>query len=176
MTGASELRQFACGPCQHSWWTFVPRTKPVSSCRKCHVRYDALDRSKEFGIGRYWCPPCDHFFYAWCEATHRHMCFHCKKLTGSPYINPRFKPIPRGGEIRKFTAGQPRTPRIFNESTVHDSTGSTVSTFLTTNLGPDINVYVVPVQDIWRPMADEPPPQSASPDPHLETEHESADD
>ena len=138
LTGASELRQFACGPCRHPWWTYVPRTKPVSSCRICHVRYDALSRSKEFGIGRYICLNCDHTFFARCEATEKHICLHCDKLTGPPYISPRFKPLRHG------TRGPPphRVHKVFNESTVHDSTGSTVATFLTEDLGQDIYVPV----------------------------------
>ena len=160
LTGASELRQFACGPCKHPWWTYVPRTKPVSSCRKCHVRYNALDHSKEFGLGRYICLPCDNTFFARCEATEKHICLKCDKLTGPPYISPRFKPIYHKTKYKKRRPPRP-THKIFNESTIHESTGSTIATFLTEDLGQDIPVPVMPrhmwaAQDFIKPLEDDP--------------------
>ena len=163
LTGASELRQFACGPCNRPWWTYVPRTKPVSSCRICYVRYNALPRHEEFGLGRYICIPCDNTFFARCEATEKHICFGCQKLTGPPYINPRFKPL-------LFTVPgtpPPRVHKVLNESTVHDSTGSTIATFLTEDLGQNIYVPVQSgharaVQDYTKPFEDD--PQTALPE------------
>ena len=139
LTGASQLRQFACGQCNRIWWTFVPRTKPVSDCLKCKVRFDALERSKEFGIGRYICLPCENTFFARCEATDTHTCFKCRKIVRSPFISPRFK------QRRKKTFESYHEHWIFsviNASKPHDSTGSTVATFLTQDLGSNINVDV----------------------------------
>lgn len=175
LTGASELRQFACRPCNHPWWTYVPRTKPVSSCNSCKVRYNALDREKEFGIGRYICLPCDRIFYARCEATEEHICFGCKKLTGPPYINPRFKSyfFPY-----KKQSSDPPPPilKIINASTPHESTGSTVESFLSIDLGPDIPVlvesgYRMAKQDYREPTEDD--PKTVSPDIHFSEESHS---
>lgn len=152
LTGALELRQFACEPCNHQWWKSVFCTKRVSTCPKCHIRYDALGPEKEFGIGRFICLPCDHIFYAWCEATGSEVCFKCHDPTGPPYINPRFKPTFQHrlglGPGLGLGIRRNRTYRkIINASTVHDSTGSTVSTCLTQDLGPDIDVPVVTQYD-----------------------------
>ena len=120
LTGATELRQFVCPTCNHPWWTHVPQTEPISTCHYCEVCYDALDREKEFGIGRFICLPCDHTFYARCEATEMQDCFKCGKLTGPPYINPRFKPMTAS---LKSDFIRPRIHRIINASTPHESSG-----------------------------------------------------
>lgn len=149
LIGSSELRQFACGPCNRPWWTFVPRTKPVSHCQNCYVRYDALERNKEFGIGRYICVPCEHTFYARCEATEKHICFKCQKLVGPPFISPRLKPVIKWRPpesrfpYRRSTFVFPHVLQVINFSKPHDSTGSTVATFLTQDLGSDIRVEVL---------------------------------
>ena len=142
MTGAIVLRQFACANCNHPWWANVPRTKPVSTCKICHVRYDALERDKEFGIGRFMCLDCDHAFYARCEATEFHVCYRCHKLAGPPYINPRFKGR-KGYTYEKGVGAPPETFKILNASTPHESTGSTIESFVTEDLGPDIVVWLM---------------------------------
>ena len=144
LTGATELRQFACRECNRPWWKYVPRTKPVSTCHTCHVRYNALDREKEFGIGRFICLPCDNTFYARCDATEMHLCFKCRMLKGPPYINPRFKPVFNSDKFYRTNTYKPPILRreIMHASTPHDSTGSTISSFLTVDLGPDIPVLV----------------------------------
>ena len=93
MTGPCELRQFACGPCDHPWWRIVPVSKMVSRCRECHIRYDALDREKEFGIGRFQCtkPACKRVFFAKCQATDVLSCRKCKTHVRSPHIHPRWR-------------------------------------------------------------------------------------
>ena len=97
MQGPCELRQFGCGYCRQSWWRTVLKSKPVSRCRKCQQRYDALPRNKEFGIGRYHCtkPSCGRKFFAKCEATDRLMCRKCKTIVSNPYIHPRWKKAAR---------------------------------------------------------------------------------
>ena len=177
LTGATELRQFACPKCNHPWWKHVPRTKPVSTCHKCHIRYDALDREKEFGIGRYICEPCGHTFYARCEATEMHECYKCNHLVGPPYINPRFKPIRR--RYTKSDSPPPRIHDIINASTPHESTGSTIaSSFITVDLGDDIRVQVekrhsMAAKDYSKPFEDEPVQSPA--DIRFETSGESVD-
>ena len=95
LTGALELRQFACESCDNVWWKTVPRTKLVSKCRKCMIKYDALHRDKEFGIGRYRCTNCNHSFFSRCEATTERPCFNCDYTVRTPYIHPKFKPVHR---------------------------------------------------------------------------------
>ena len=109
--------------------------KPVSKCRECGIRYNALEREKEFGIGRFTCL-CDNVFYAKCEATDSRQCHWCKKDVSNPYIHPKFKrrPKPSQPHFYPVSAANPslRGPRVINASIPHDSTGSTLaSTFLT---------------------------------------------
>ena len=68
-------------------------SKMVSRCRKCHIRYDALDREKEFGIGRFQCtkPACKRVFFAKCQATDVLRCRKCKTPVGSPHIHPKWR-------------------------------------------------------------------------------------
>ena len=131
LTGALQLREFACEPCDRFWWKTVPRTKPVSKCPKCQIKYDALPREKEFGIGRYKCTVCKNWFYARCEATTLKPCFNCHSLVGAPYIHPKFI---RRRPHHLFTVTQltfeSAQKKVINASTVHDSTGSTESTFI----------------------------------------------
>ena len=127
LTGAIVLREFACGDCDYFWWKTVPRTKPVSTCPRCKVKYDALPREKEFGTGRYKCTNCNHFFFARCEATSEQPCFKCWSPVRAPYIHPKFiirRPISEQSDEEHYV-------RVINASTVHDSTGSTTSTFIT---------------------------------------------
>ena len=93
LTTPCELRQFACGPCDHSWWKIVPNTKPVSRCKfskYCKIRYDALPEDKIFGTGRYYCEECDNEFYLpRCTQNRKVLCHVCT-TTLFPYIHPAF--------------------------------------------------------------------------------------
>ena len=210
LTGALELRQFACEDCDHIWWKTVPRTKLVSKCNKCNTKYDALPREKEFGIGRYRCTNCDHSFTTRCEATSERHCFNCLSTVKAPYIHPKFR-LERREQIQKFptplsspppkyalrpapgtpsTAGYlphpqsqgthkftpfpsfqpisttsittsrstgvstttpkpqaPRRKKVINASKVHDSTGSTASTFITQIEKPGYTSVIIPDLD-----------------------------
>ena len=207
MTGPCELRQFGCGPCDHSWWRIVPVSKMVSRCRECQIRYDSLPRKKEFGVGRLQCtkPTCKRVFFAKCQATDILRCRKCKTLVKNPHIHPRwrkprylprsqrrgrprsrqgrsldpsaapfvprphdqqrqepsFEPISLHGRMNQMSisrsgsagyyssatsqsqlsqedvpppgqvAQPPNKPKVINASRVHNSSGSTMSTFIT---------------------------------------------
>lgn len=95
-TGPCQLRQFGCPICMHSWWHNVLRSKPVSRCHggRCgNLRYDALPRCKEFGIGRFLCPNvrCGRRFFGYCEATDIFRCRKCNTPSAVPYIHPKWK-------------------------------------------------------------------------------------
>lgn len=94
-TGPCQLRQFGCPQCQHSWWRNVLKSKPVSRCRRemCgNMKYDALPRDKEFGIGRCLCSneSCGREFYAYCEASETLECRKCKSKC-RPLIHPKWR-------------------------------------------------------------------------------------
>ena len=162
-TGVLQLREFACESCDRFWWKTVPCTKPVSKCFKCKIKYDALSREKEFGIGRYRCTNCKNTFFSRCEATSERPCFNCDFTVRAPYIHPKFKPVrkhrqpidpstslfeppkhkkvvylvhdPSLGRVMPMVYYIPleTKPRkkVVNPSTIHESTGSTASTFIT---------------------------------------------
>ena len=167
ITGACLLREFACGPCDRFWWSVVPTTKAVSKCHHCDVKYDALPRDKEFGIGRYICQnvKCNKTFYCRCHATQMVPCFDCNIWLRTPYIHPRF--------IRSSRPRRPLEPeysppiqkkKVINPSTRHISTGSTISTFLSQMAASDIDV----------PMAD--PDSDSDEEVILGSDPESSDD
>ncbi|KAH9488590.1 hypothetical protein Btru_061702 [Bulinus truncatus] len=60
-------RQFACMTCNRSWWKKVPFRKEVSRCKVCLVRYDAIPKNREWGIGIFRCPNgnCGKEFRGW---------------------------------------------------------------------------------------------------------------
>ncbi|KAK3098451.1 hypothetical protein FSP39_019569 [Pinctada imbricata] len=55
---SESLRQFACESCDHDWWTKVPDRKPVSECRKCRSKFDAIPREDEWGWAIFRCKSC----------------------------------------------------------------------------------------------------------------------
>ncbi|CAL1528722.1 unnamed protein product, partial [Lymnaea stagnalis] len=55
ITIESGKRQFACEGCVRFWWKRVPIRKEVSRCRKCQVKYDAVPRENEWGLGAFYC-------------------------------------------------------------------------------------------------------------------------
>ena len=184
LTGASELREFACGPCDRFWWKVVLITKAVSRCFNCRVKYDCLPRNQEFGIGRYICQneTCEHrTFYQRCHATQAVNCRNCNCWVYNPYIHPKFlkskkkrKPVDPTAKqfepppplvlipavpfyLHGYPVGYPpatlplaeRVPittvkkkRVIHPSTPHDSTGSTIDTFLTQSVVSHLEVHV----------------------------------
>ena len=140
-TGTCELRQFACAPCDNVWWRVVSTYKSVSRCYTCRIRYDALPREFEFGIGLYTCSGCGKEFKSKCTAQTDCPCFDCETLVSKPFIHPKFnrtrvatdRSRPRHKHCCDKCHGMGQCPtfkRVIYPSKPHDSTGSTVSTFL----------------------------------------------
>ena len=120
----TKVRQFHCQDCNSSWWMLAPANKPVSRCKKCHKRFDAIARGCEFGVGRFTCPnsDCRNVFYAQCsEGNARRECIKCSTMAERPYIHPRHKKRTTSSRIYFY---------IF-ASKHHFSTGSTQDTWLT---------------------------------------------
>ena len=112
--GEVELRQFGCEPCYRLWWERVHVRKPVSHCRRCRIKYDALPRVKEYGVAEFVCE-CGHTFRGrgrvtttcecyWCHTqctvrriipgqtgirrrtAHRHSCSECEDMATMRYL------------------------------------------------------------------------------------------
>ena len=141
-TGTCELREFACEPCDHVWWRVVSTYKRVSRCYKCRRRYDALPREYEFGIGLYTCSGCGKEFKSKCTAQTTCPCFDCNTHVSKPFIHPKFNRVNvathkknphRHKHYCDECHGMGRCPTfkaVIYPSKPHDSTGSTLSTFL----------------------------------------------
>ena len=148
LTGTSQLRQFACGPCDNVWWRVVSNRKAVSQCRHCKKRYDALPFEMEYGTGRFICQHCGHMFLSKCTATSTCPCFECAADVSKPYIHPENKSTaPRS--TRKHRCDQcmgmgncPNYRKVIYASKEHNSTGSTVATYLSQpDFGGDTSRY-----------------------------------
>ena len=125
-----ELRQFRCPKCFRPFWKTVLIPKRVAICHQCKIWLYPLERSEEFGIGRFICatPTCDNVFYGRCRATDTRQCKFCFSDVKTPYIHPRFRP-PAG----PLPHGVRKPQRIANNepvSKVHDCTGTCKSTFV----------------------------------------------
>ena len=130
-----ECRQFACEKCQKSWWDDVPARKPVSRCKMCRQKYDALARDKEFGVGIHKCS-CGRKFTGNTSYGVPSPCFNCEAD-----VLPEI--IPNRGNIKKRTnrrhhckechgKGQCRNKNaVVHASSEHESTGSTISSVCT---------------------------------------------
>ena len=143
-TGTCELREFACEPCDNVWWRVVSTYKLVSRCKKCKIRYEALPQESEFGIGLFTCE-CGNEFKSKCTAQSNCPCFNCKAFVSKPFIHPKFnrdatyRPRSRYKHCCDKCHGMGRCPtfkKVIHPSEPHDSTGSTLSTFLSQ---PDFN-------------------------------------
>ena len=134
-TGTCELREFACEPCDNVWWRVVSTYKLVSRCNKCEIRYDALSRESEFGIGLFTCE-CGKEFKSKCTAQTECPCFDCEALVSKPFIHPKFNRAATDRPRFRHKHSCPTFKKVIYPSTPHDSTGSTLSTFLSQ---PDFN-------------------------------------
>lgn len=155
-----EERQYACGQCDNVWWRKVPARKRVSKCKRCNVRYDAIPRHREWGWAEFACNNvnCRHVFRGFGQMENTWSpCFRCSTPCLPVKIFPRKKrrDSERGSRrardehscfshncFRRATGPQlggicvhPRSlrrgERAVFPSHSHNSTGSTVDTFLT---------------------------------------------
>ena len=140
LTTPKELRQFACGQCQNVWWRVVLSIKAVSRCNRCKVRYNALPREKQYGIGRFVCPfdKCDNVFYGRCHAGSERRCHDCGTIVSKPYIHPNNKRNYNPQARHRFHYCEEclgcgiciLLNHVVYASTRHVSTGSTIDTWL----------------------------------------------
>ena len=134
----TELRQFACRDCDLVWWRVVPSIKMVSTCKKCYRKFAALDRFKEYGVGRFICPNCKHVFYSRCHADTKCPCYECQLPVSKPYIhqdNKLHSAPNKGGRKHwcdecKGRGNCPNYKQVVFASRRHISTGSSVATWL----------------------------------------------
>ncbi|KAL6058073.1 RNA helicase [Balamuthia mandrillaris] len=128
-----ELRQFGCEECNNrTWWKMVPIHKPVSRCKVCKVRYDAIPLEQAFGYGVYTCENCNH---QWTNRnSKRNVQQNCRKC-GAMVSPSSIGPPPKRFGARKssFRHSCEECPSgacrfRFVPSQQHDSTGSTIST------------------------------------------------
>lgn len=176
----TDARLFACGPCDSVWWSRIPSRKPVSKCRRCRRRVDAIARDREWGWASFRCPQCQREFGGFCGIWVPSPCFTCGFVVLPYVIKPPNKERGDGGggfgggggrggggphQLRHrcdapncsgrpqgrdrghpihfarpdglpMTCVHPQTRRALGQPLVvipsnpHDSTGSTVATFL----------------------------------------------
>ena len=125
------MRQFACGKCQTNWWREVPAKKPVSKCKRCYQKYDALPREKEFGIGVHKCA-CGHSFTGWTSYGTKSPCYKCGAEV-LPEIQPKKNTIKKKTHRRhkceacNGVGDCPNKKPLVHVSEPHISTGSTIS-------------------------------------------------
>jgi len=128
-----EFKQFCCTSCQRDWWRLTDPAKPVSTCKRCKVRFDALSRDQEFGYGHFTCsqPTC---LNKWTNTNARWSitqdCHGCGHSTLPSSIGPRPRSTHRKTKDKHSCAGcaSGACKRERPSSRVHVSTGRTVST------------------------------------------------
>ena len=86
----TSFRQFSCRACQCDWWSDVPTSKEVSRCKRCNVRYDALPRNMEYGVGHFTCSNenCGKVFFNVCTAKSKYNCLECGTKVSGPFLHP----------------------------------------------------------------------------------------
>ena len=86
----TSFRQFSCQACQCDWWSDVPTSKKVSRCKRCNIRYDALPRDMEFGVGHFTCPNenCGKVFFNVCTAKSKYNCLECGTKVSGAFLHP----------------------------------------------------------------------------------------
>lgn len=129
---STEVRQFHCQDCDMSWWRVVLASKPVSRCINCRMRYNALPRLWEFGIGRFTCTQagCGHVFYSECYGADAEPCPKCDTQFQRPYIHPRHKHIKPPPSDFKPPPSDFYIVGALVSSERHSQTGSTEETWL----------------------------------------------
>ena len=133
LMGEVGLRQFGCERCYRSWWKRVRVLKPVSHCKICRTKYDALPRDKEYGVAEFVCPECGHTFRGRGRVTTTSPCYRCHTECEVSRIVPGQSGIRRQTHLRHSCSdchGNGRCPNfrpVIHFSEIHDSTGSTAS-------------------------------------------------
>ncbi|XP_070569875.1 shiftless antiviral inhibitor of ribosomal frameshifting protein homolog [Ptychodera flava] len=156
----TEKREFGCEPCDNVYWRKVFQYKPVARCDKCGVRYDAIPKDQEYGLGTYECTSCNRKFSGRARADVPAMCYDCHVMVRPTNIGPRPRGQRRSRNIHSCQACHngairpcPMYKRVVVPSKVHQSTGSTVSSFLSQQSA----IYYPPLQS-----GSPPPPPSSS--------------
>ena len=133
LLGDIEFRQFTCKRCWRSWWKRVAMRKPVSKCKKCYKKYDALHPNDEFGVAEFVCQ-CGHTFTSRGRATSACSCYKCGALCKVSRIIPGRKEMRGGGSGNRHSCDScngkgncPNFKPVINFSSLHISTGSTGS-------------------------------------------------
>ncbi|XP_002739952.1 shiftless antiviral inhibitor of ribosomal frameshifting protein homolog [Saccoglossus kowalevskii] len=133
----TEKRQYGCEPCDNVFWTKVFQYKPVARCNKCNVKYDPIPKDKEYGVGTYECTQCGRRFTGKARADVAAMCYDCHIMVLPMGIGHRPRGPRRTRNIHSCQACLngtirpcPIYKRVVIASVVHDSSGSTISTFL----------------------------------------------
>ena len=145
---STEVRQFHCRPCYNMWWRVVPSNKPVSRCKVCHRRYDAVPRNDEYRVGRFTCTNklCGNVFYRRCNPFYTAFCPKCEAVVSEPHIHPKYnKYRPAHGPWA-----------LVPDSTPHISTGSTVETWLSQTAAASSRTPSPPIRHPVR-LPDRPP-------------------
>ncbi|XP_077997814.1 shiftless antiviral inhibitor of ribosomal frameshifting protein homolog [Glandiceps talaboti] len=157
----TEKRQFGCEPCDNVYWRKVFEYKPVARCEKCGERYEAIPKEQQYGLGAYECTNCGRKFTGRARYDVPAMCYECHVMVRPVNIGPRPRGQRRSGNIHSCQACHngrirpcPMYKRVVIASKVHQSTGSTVSTFLS----QQSSIYYPPVS-----TASDPPPPATAP-------------
>ncbi|KAK3591667.1 hypothetical protein CHS0354_040581 [Potamilus streckersoni] len=117
----TETRQFACQPCDHTWWRKVPARKMVSKCKKCRKRYNAIPRNQEWGWAIFLCS-CGREFSGFGQmGVTRSECYVHRGGCGEMALPDRIRPPTRRGRKQKSrTKHSCDAPDCLNQ---HDSDG-----------------------------------------------------
>ncbi|XP_041374877.1 shiftless antiviral inhibitor of ribosomal frameshifting protein-like [Gigantopelta aegis] len=71
-----SVRQFACGPCDQSWWMKVPSRKEVATCHRCRTKYEPVPRDREWGWAEFRCV-CGNTFGGFAQMGVASNCYRC---------------------------------------------------------------------------------------------------
>ncbi|XP_060062789.1 shiftless antiviral inhibitor of ribosomal frameshifting protein homolog [Ylistrum balloti] len=149
-----QVRQFACEDNDNVWWRKVPTRKPVSKCKHCRRRFEAVPTDREWGWAKFVCNYCGNEFNGFGQMNSTSSpCYHCG--TTICHVTEIFPPYRHNRSGRRSRTSHTCTapncynrsqnapfgptrcvhPRSLRRQVVHPSqrhisTGSTVATFL----------------------------------------------
>ena len=130
--GEKVRRFFGCPLCKFFYWRTCFEFKPVTRCVKCSVKLDALPLEYEYGKGYYECQECDNQWSSpKCKRSTQQPCVECNTMY-FPYKLGPFKVTGPRKSKRKHKCehcvnGTCTIHPALIYSTIHDSTGSTIS-------------------------------------------------